>query len=134
MLYLSYAATRHQRESGDYYILSGEEIPVDKVAVLYANWRPGVDVVSYPVKAGGSIYAHANADPQYLGTSYLDMVARVLNNLGDWTPAEIASLYTAIWETEDGWISGSAEQWEAAGKLQPVRFTSGVTIQGVNDE
>ena len=136
MLYLSYAAVRHVREGeGHYYILSGEQVEPHEVVLIHQDWKPGVDVVSWPMPDDSGAFEQADPDPQYLGTSYLDMIARVSYNLGDWTPTEIASLFNAIWKQGDGsWISGTAEQWEAAGKLQPMRFVPGTQIQGVEND
>ncbi len=67
---------------------------------------------------------------EFIGTGYIDALARVAHGISNWTLNQISLLFRCQWKIDDSWISGSAKQWVDAGKPQPVRFTRGVLILG----
>lgn len=72
----------------------------------------------------------AHTMSEFLGTGYVDMLARVAYGISNFNAAQISRLLYAQWQIGDGWISGPLSAWIAAGKPLPVRITRGVLILG----
>lgn len=72
----------------------------------------------------------AHSLTEFIGTSYIDALARVAFGISNFTLDQISRLFRCQWVDNGGMVSGSAWEWMNAGSLTPVMFTPGVSMLG----
>ena len=128
-----------QGETTGYVLGTGEN------QVQIPNTNPNLEVLETNFQGTGKdIIRYCTSNPQHLvmahtmtefiGTGYIDAVARVMNGISNFTVAQINRLFRAQWLVGETWTSGTAADWVAAGKPVPVRFTRGVVVLGKEAE
>ncbi len=138
--YLYFAETPTTIDTRTAYVLGTGENEVTvyqdnpRLEVLFADFQgSGKDLIRFTT-ANPAHLEMADTMAEFLGTGYIDMLARVAHGISNFNLTQISMLFRAQWKVGDDWISGSAKQWIDAGKPTPVRFTRGVLILGKQGE
>ena len=101
-----------------------------RLEILFVDFQgSGKDLIRFTTDNSAHLEM-AHTMGEFVGTGYIDALARVAHGISSWNLNQISLLFRAQWKVGEDWISGSAKQWIDAGKPQPVRFTRGVLILG----
>lgn len=105
-----------------------------RLEVLQPNFQgSGKDLIRFTTSNQKHLKM-ADTMGEFIGTGYIDALARVAFGISNWTLNQISTIFRAVWWTGDSWISGWAKDWIDAGKPRPVYFTPGPKIQGKKGE
>lgn len=134
--YLYFADTPTMIDERTVYVLGtgADEVTVyqdnPRLEVLFADFQgSGKDLIRFTTSNPAHLEM-ADTMTEFVGTGYIDALARVTHGISNFTLNQVSMLFRAQWKVGDDWVSGSAKQWIDAGKLTPVRFTRGVLILG----